>query len=63
MYKRQIETSAKTNDGITQVFDEVVQKILENPILLSSTAPGTSTSAVSARDLDDLEEESEGICC
>ena len=57
------ETSAKTNDGITQVFDEVVQKILENPILLSSTAPGTSTSAVSARDLDDLEDESEGICC
>ena len=60
-----IETSAKTNDGITQVFDEVVQKILENPILLSSTAPGTSTSAVSARDLDNGgdDDESEGICC
>ena len=58
-----IETSAKTNDGITQVFDEVVQKILENPILLSSTALGTSTSAVSARDLDEAVDESESICC
>ena len=34
-----IESSAKTKVGIQQVFDEVVQKILENPRLLQNTAP------------------------
>ncbi|CCI40920.1 unnamed protein product [Albugo candida] len=36
-----LESSAKTRIGILQVFDEVVQKILENPSLLASTAPRT----------------------
>ena len=34
-----MEASAKTKVGITQVFNEVVQKILENPTLLSNTRP------------------------
>uniref|UniRef100_M4BML9 Uncharacterized protein n=1 Tax=Hyaloperonospora arabidopsidis (strain Emoy2) TaxID=559515 RepID=M4BML9_HYAAE len=34
-----VESSAKTKIGIQQVFNEVVQKILENPALLSNTAP------------------------
>jgi len=33
------ESSAKTKIGIQQVFNEVVQKILENPNLLASTGP------------------------
>lgn len=62
-----IETSAKKNVGISQVFDEVVQKILENPILLSSSAPGGGTNAVTSSDLgeDGLggEENDDGLCC
>ncbi|RQM14463.1 hypothetical protein DD237_004310 [Peronospora effusa] len=34
-----VESSAKTKIGIQQVFNEVVQKILENPALLCNTAP------------------------
>mmetsp|Transcript_23187 Transcript_23187/g.23838 ORF Transcript_23187/g.23838 Transcript_23187/m.23838 type:complete len:211 (+) Transcript_23187:50-682(+) len=34
-----MEASAKTKEGIAQVFNEVVQKILENPTLLSNTRP------------------------
>jgi Ras-related protein Rab-18 len=36
-----LEASAKTKEGISQVFHEVVQKILENPKLLAinSTQP------------------------
>ncbi|CAE7801862.1 rab-18, partial [Symbiodinium microadriaticum] len=34
-----MEASAKTKEGISQVFNEVVQKILENPNLLSNTRP------------------------
>jgi Ras-related protein Rab-18 len=34
-----MEASAKTKEGISQVFIEVVQKILENPTLLSNTRP------------------------
>jgi Ras-related protein Rab-18 len=32
-----MEASAKTKEGITQVFTEVVQKVLENPNLLANT--------------------------
>ena len=38
-----LEASAKTKEGINIVFDEVVQKILENPALLSNTRPQKST--------------------
>lgn len=34
-----MEASAKTKEGIAQVFNEVVQKVLENPSLLSNTRP------------------------
>lgn len=34
-----MEASAKTKEGIAQVFNEVVQKILDNPTLLSNTRP------------------------
>eukprot|EP01038_Epipyxis_sp_PR26KG_P006983 gene6983-9544_t len=34
-----MEASAKTKEGIAQVFNEVVQKVLENPALLSNTRP------------------------
>ena len=34
-----MEASAKTKEGIAQVFNEVVQKVLENPNLLSNTRP------------------------
>jgi len=34
-----IEASAKTTEGITQVFNEAVQKILENPSLLLNSQP------------------------
>lgn len=32
-----LETSAKTKHGIVQVFNEIVQKIMENPLVMSST--------------------------
>eukprot|EP00752_Nemacystus_decipiens_P008451 g7554.t1 len=35
-----LEASAKTKVGVKQVFEEVVQKILDNPSLLANTAPG-----------------------
>ena len=31
-----IETSAKENIGINQVFEELVSKILENPVIMES---------------------------
>jgi Ras-related protein Rab-18 len=34
-----MEASAKTKEGISQVFTEVVQKVLENPNLLANTRP------------------------
>jgi Ras-related protein Rab-18 len=37
-----IEASAKTKEGIAQVFQELVAKVLENPTLLAATAPTTA---------------------
>jgi Ras-related protein Rab-18 len=34
-----MEASAKTNEGVSQVFEEVVRRIMENPILLQNTQP------------------------
>mmetsp|Transcript_29744 Transcript_29744/g.28447 ORF Transcript_29744/g.28447 Transcript_29744/m.28447 type:complete len:209 (+) Transcript_29744:136-762(+) len=34
-----IEASAKTTEGVTQVFNEVAQQILDNPDLLTNTRP------------------------
>ena len=35
-----IESSAKASVGVSQAFDEIIDKILENPVLLASTTPG-----------------------
>ena len=40
-----MEASAKTKEGINQVFTEVVQKVLENPILLTNTRPAKPRGA------------------
>mmetsp|Transcript_31071 Transcript_31071/g.41078 ORF Transcript_31071/g.41078 Transcript_31071/m.41078 type:complete len:205 (+) Transcript_31071:126-740(+) len=53
-----VEASAKTKLGIKQVFQEVVQKILENPNLLQNTAPGRSSKV----DLGKQSSEG-GSCC
>jgi Ras-related protein Rab-18 len=39
-----METSAKTSEGINQVFHEIVQKILETPVLLTNTRPAKAVS-------------------
>ncbi len=43
-----MEASAKTTEGITQVFNEIVQKILENPALLFNTAPAKRSANLGA---------------
>ena len=35
-----VESSAKSAVGVAQAFAEIVDKILENPVLLASTTPG-----------------------
>uniref|UniRef100_A0A7S3H7M7 Uncharacterized protein n=1 Tax=Spumella elongata TaxID=89044 RepID=A0A7S3H7M7_9STRA len=55
-----LEASAKTKEGISQVFQEVVQKVLENPTLLSNTRPSKSGS----RSLgSSANTSSKGACC
>ncbi|KAJ1448352.1 putative Rab18 family GTPase [Pelagophyceae sp. CCMP2097] len=41
-----LEASAKTAFGVEQAFDEVCAKVLENPVLVSSTAPGAKRNGV-----------------
>ena len=59
-----LESSAKTKEGIRQVFSELVEKVLENPALLANTAPGrpkgtvNPTLAAAAQD-----QASGGYCC
>lgn len=60
-----LEASAKTQVGISQVFSEVVHKILENPALLANTAPGRPRRTL---DLDAKARSSNsggggGFCC
>ena len=38
-----IETSAKTEHGIKEVFQELVAKIMENPKVLAATAPPSAS--------------------
>ena len=45
-----LEVSAKTREGITQVFEEVVQKILDNPVMLAKL----NASKVAATGRQDL---------
>ena len=44
-----VETSAKANEGVRQAFEELVQKVLDNPDLLEGTAPaaGRTSAGVS----------------
>lgn len=55
-----IETSAKENIGVNQVFEELVTKVLESPVLMESL--GFKASAVSLT-LTDPEEASRGCSC
>jgi len=55
-----LEASAKTRTGIRQVFLEVVQKILDNPSLLTNTAPGRPRVNLQA---DAAAKGSGGYCC
>ncbi|ETV77940.1 hypothetical protein H257_08181 [Aphanomyces astaci] len=55
-----VESSAKTKTGIQQVFNEVVQKILDNPSLLSNTAPKNRAAKL---DLTDTRPSASTGCC
>ena len=55
-----LEASAKTRTGIKQVFQEVVQKILDNPALLTNTAPGRPRVSLQA---DAGAKAGGGYCC
>jgi Ras-related protein Rab-18 len=55
-----IEASAKTDVGIQQVFDEVVNKVLENPVLLHNTVPKGAKLLDSTKAAGDGQQ---GTCC
>lgn len=54
-----MEASAKTKVGIEQVFQEIVHKILENPILLQNTMPQKPKVNLN----EGSKSSSEGGCC
>lgn len=65
-----LEASAKTKLGIRQCFTEVVQKILEDPDMLSNTVPGRKKMQLKAgrsrrtvRHDDDDDDDEGGYCC
>lgn len=68
-----LEASAKTKMGIRQCFLEVVQKILEDPDLLTNTVPGRSkkmqlkagrgSRKYASKDDDDDDDDEGGYCC
>merc|ERR1712071_149629 len=66
-----LEASAKTKMGIRQCFLEVVQKILEDPDLLTNTVPGRSKKMQlkagrrknMAKTDDDDDDDEGGYCC
>lgn len=62
-----LEASAKTKLGIRQCFLEVVQKILEDPDLLTNTAPGRPKMTLKqpdrGRSIKDMNDDEEGYCC
>ena len=55
-----IETSAKENIGINQVFEELVSKILENPVIMESL--GFSSSIVNLSSTTEVAEEGGCYC-
>lgn len=56
-----MEASAKTKEGIAQVFNEIVQKILENPALLFNTAPAKRGANIAST--GSSQSSSKGGCC
>ncbi|EQC36174.1 rab family, other [Saprolegnia diclina VS20] len=59
-----VESSAKTKIGIQQVFNEVVQKILDNPALLANTAPRSRAKKVNlSADKYSANANAGGGCC
>ncbi|KAF0682791.1 Aste57867_25090 [Aphanomyces stellatus] len=57
-----VESSAKTKTGIQQVFNEVVQKILDNPSLLSNTAPKSRAKKIDLSERTSAGATSTGCC-
>ena len=55
-----IETSAKESIGVNQVFEELVTKVLESPVLMESLGFRASTIAVAPAD---HENEASGCYC
>ena len=55
-----IETSAKTEEGIQQTFDEVITKVLENPRLNAQTKPKEKSAHILDGSNDSNDQES---CC
>jgi len=58
-----MEASAKTKEGIAQVFNEVVQKILETPALLFNTAPAKRAANLNAPSNSGSGSGGKGGCC
>ena len=57
-----LETSAKRNVCIQQVFQEVVKKMLESPDLLQSATPGKPRIQLKPQNRPSLEDEDTGCC-
>ena len=61
-----LEASAKTRVGVRQCFMEVVQKIIENPSLLTDTLPGRPKIILKnrkPRSRTEIDEDDDGYCC
>ena len=46
-----LESSAKNADNVKSVFEEVVHKVIESPVLLAGTAPPTAKSGITRLDV------------
>lgn len=59
-----VEVSAKTNDGINEVFDELITRFVDSPLLLVQTGP-TNKRRGGGRDaeLGDVSHAEESSCC
>lgn len=59
-----IETSAKTRDGIRQTFEELVQKVLDNPRLEEETRPKDKSNIIkhSAMESSETDAQEGGGC-
>lgn len=55
-----IETSAKENIGVNQVFEELVTKVLESPVLMESLGFKATAATIN---LSEKEEAAQGCYC